>query len=626
MTRARLIVLIVGGLVAVLLVAIERKGDVVPEVIVDAKIARTRPVIVRRGGTSMSERVALGVRFEFIVEDADEARAEQALSAVWARLDELDGQLRAWKPSSALWTINARAGHGSTSISRDAYTLLTRARALHEQTGGLYDPTIGAVSTLWAFDDPSQPLPNRAALEHALVLVDGSRLELDFNTASLPEAGMRLDLSGLEATYALSEAMDVLVRAGVDGAMIRAGDDVLTHGAVRGPHRVVTIKNPRWPDQAAEHFNAPEGAVAMVSDAHRALVRDGRVLAPVLDPRTGEPARDCHSVTIITDDPLEARAFALAVFVLGPVEGLAWAEDKPRVEASIFDSQGRARRTSGWTKVALELPPLPTKGTPRGLSAPPQPRERTTPETPPPSRARPTRGRDMVKIEGGSFLEGREREPAHVDGFAIDRHEVSNAEYARFLDELAELGDEHSHCHPAEPEGYDHVPRYFHAFSPRLVRNGIAGSLAPFESETFRAPEGPVVGVSFWDAYAFARWSGKRLPTRREWGRTCGGPKGWTWPFGDQWIRDAANTGGERNGERDGHTYAAPVTSFSAGASFEGCLHMAGNVSEWTAEGWAMGGSSRSNPSGVACWAGVLREPSFRAFDLGFRTAVDLDR
>ncbi len=366
----------------------------------------------------------------------------------------------------------------------------------------------------------------------------------------------------------------------------------------------------------------------MVSDAHRALVRDGRVLAPVLDPRTGEPARGCHSVIVITGDPLEARAFALAVFVLGPVRGLAWAEARPNVEASIFDAQGRARRTSGWAVVAPELPPLPTTRTPRGIAAPRQPRERTTPETPP-SRVRPIRGGDMVDVEGGTFLEGREREPAHVESFAIDRHEVSNAEYARFLGELSELserGDEHAYCHPREPEDYDHVPRYFSAFSPRLVSNGVAGSLAPFDSETFRAADGPVVGVSFWDAYAFARWSGKRLPTRREWGRTCGGPKGWTWPFGDQWIPDAANTGGERNGERDGHIYAAPVESFGAGASFEGCLHMAGNVAEWTAEGWAMGGSSRSNPSGAACWAGVPREPSFRAFDLGFRTAMDLDR
>ncbi len=257
MNRARLIVLIVGALIAVLLLVIEREDDAVPEITIDTGSARARPVIVRRGSVSMSERVALGVRFEFIVEDADPARAERALIAARARLDELDAQLRVWKPGSALWTINARAGHGTTSISRDAYELLTRAQALYVQTKGLYDPTIGAVSALWAFDDPSQPLPDRAALGRALGRVHGSRLRLDVDTASLPEAGMRLDLSGLEAAYALSEIMDTLERAGVQGAMIRAGGDVLTRGVVHGPHRVVTIENPRWPDQAAEHFNAP---------------------------------------------------------------------------------------------------------------------------------------------------------------------------------------------------------------------------------------------------------------------------------------------------------------------------------------------------------------------------------
>ena len=49
---------------------------------------------------------------------------------------------------------------------------------------------------------------------------------------------------------------------------------------------------------------------------------------------------------------------------------------------------------------------------------------------------------------------------------------------------------------------------------------------------------------------------------------------------------------------------------------------MAGNVSEWTEEGYVAGGSSNSNPTGVRCAAARLREPGYRAFDIGFRCAV----
>jgi formylglycine-generating enzyme required for sulfatase activity len=46
---------------------------------------------------------------------------------------------------------------------------------------------------------------------------------------------------------------------------------------------------------------------------------------------------------------------------------------------------------------------------------------------------------------------------------------------------------------------------------------------------------------------------------------------------------------------------------------------MAGNVAEWTAEGFVTGGSSRANPSGVRANSRLLREPDFRSFDIGFR-------
>ncbi|MCK5716570.1 MAG: SUMF1/EgtB/PvdO family nonheme iron enzyme, partial [Thiomargarita sp.] len=69
--------------------------------------------------------------------------------------------------------------------------------------------------------------------------------------------------------------------------------------------------------------------------------------------------------------------------------------------------------------------------------------------------------------------------------------------------------------------------------------------------------------------------------------------------------------------------YSAPVNAFPEGASIYGCVNMAGNVSEWTQEGYVMGGSSKNTPSGVRCSAKVLRKPAFRSFDIGFRCAGD---
>ena len=217
--------------------------------------------------------------------------------------------------------------------------------------------------------------------------------------------------------------------------------------------------------------------------------------------------------------------------------------------------------------------------------------------------------------------------------FAMDTQEVSNARYERFLAWIERTAD-HSGCHPDEPKGKDHRPRYWRDFNPLLANAAHARTL-PFGAATFRAPDKPVVGVDWFDAWAYAAWAGKRLPTAAEWERAARGTDGRRWPWGNDWRWRLANTGGEKLGrdvpakgmEHDGWIYAAPVGSFPAGRSPAGCDDMAGNAAEWVADGWrhgerqVRGGSSRNLPSGVRCVSRTYREAEYRDFDLGFRCA-----
>ena len=231
-------------------------------------------------------------------------------------------------------------------------------------------------------------------------------------------------------------------------------------------------------------------------------------------------------------------------------------------------------------------------------------------------------------------------EPARTVGlaaFAIDRYEVTNTQYRKFLAWISKAGD-HQRCHNDEPEGKDHTPRYWQDFNP-LLKDSDYARTAPFGPETFTAGEKPVVGLDWYDAYAYAAWAGKRLPTEAEWELAARGTDGRRWPWGNRWQWGVANTGGEKKGkdiptrgyEKDGYIYPAPVGSYSEGRSPFGCYDMAGNVAEWCADRAdpsrekrvVRGGSSRSAPSSVRCAARTAREPEFRTFTLGFRCAKD---
>jgi formylglycine-generating enzyme required for sulfatase activity len=237
--------------------------------------------------------------------------------------------------------------------------------------------------------------------------------------------------------------------------------------------------------------------------------------------------------------------------------------------------------------------------------------------------------------------------------FAIDRYEVTNAQYREFLNWIGE-SDDHSLCHPDEPRAKDHTPRYWRDFNP-LLRDPSYAQTAPFGLDTFTAGDKPVVGVDWFDAYAYAAWAGKRLPTEAEWELAARGRDGRRWPWGNEWSWGRANTGGEKKGvdvsargrEKDGYIYPAPVGSFSEGRSPFGVDDMSGNVSEWCADWYrsdyyegapkndpqgpadgrsrvVRGGSSRNLPSSVRVSKRFRYEPGFRTFTLGFRCAKDL--
>jgi formylglycine-generating enzyme required for sulfatase activity len=90
-------------------------------------------------------------------------------------------------------------------------------------------------------------------------------------------------------------------------------------------------------------------------------------------------------------------------------------------------------------------------------------------------------------------------------------------------------------------------------------------------------PQCPVMGINWIQASKYCKWAGKRLPSEAEWEAAARGNSTFTWPWGNEFLPQHANT----FGEKDGHLSVAPVASLPNGASPYGVMDMAGNVWEW---------------------------------------------
>jgi formylglycine-generating enzyme required for sulfatase activity len=171
-------------------------------------------------------------------------------------------------------------------------------------------------------------------------------------------------------------------------------------------------------------------------------------------------------------------------------------------------------------------------------------------------------GATVIRVPRGEYLK-RAYEPAGVsmepkavpvESFFVDKFEVTNARFARFLDEAA-------------PKDETALAKLWRADVPGVVREGGRFAAAPGLAEF------PVTAATGNGAMAYAEWVGGRVPLQIEWEKAAGGPKARIWPWGDE-PPDAARA----NFGRPAPHGPERVGSHAAGASYYGCMDMAGNV------------------------------------------------
>lgn len=221
----------------------------------------------------------------------------------------------------------------------------------------------------------------------------------------------------------------------------------------------------------------------------------------------------------------------------------------------------------------------------------------------------------MVKVPKGPFLYGDSRMHRSIEhDYWIDQYPVTNENYREFI--LA--------------GGYQNRQNWSDYGWKWRVRNDIA--CPEYWNDSSRnKPAHPVVGVSYYEAEAYAKWAGKRLPTEQEWEKAARGEDGRQYPWGEDFIGNMCNGDKHIFFSFGGHT--SPVNQYPHGVSPYGCYDMVGNVSEWCASWYfemlgprvIRGGSWNNKPTNLRTSSRYKFTPDTRLEVLGFRLVKDIN-
>lgn len=305
-----------------------------------ATVPRTpgaRSAVASRDGDVWVEREvhAMGTRLRVRVAAADRETAIRASEAVLRDVRETDELLSTWRPGTALAALNAAPVNRRVAVAPALIGLLDEIAARVRETGGAFDPAVGALIDAWDLRGEGR-VPSAARLARARAATGFGCFELDLEAmrAKRSCAEAWLDAGAFGKGAALRRARRTLESMGARSAHIDFGGQQLAYGSPdREGSWTVDVAHPVRRDEAVARLRIAAGSVATTGQSERAVHTPRGRFGHVLDPRSGRPVPAWGSVTVVADDALDADLLSTALFVMGPSAGAAWLAGRPDIAA-----------------------------------------------------------------------------------------------------------------------------------------------------------------------------------------------------------------------------------------------------------------------------------------------------
>ncbi|GFP77755.1 FAD:protein FMN transferase [Clostridium fungisolvens] len=278
--------------------------------------------------------------------------AEKAIAEAITRVNDIDDKMSAFKESSEIKRINAKAGSSYEIVSRDTYDVIEKAVRYSEVLEGAFDPTIRPLVELWNSNGKKNKIPEKEKIAEKMQLINYKDIILDKINYSvkLRKYDQKLDLGGIAKGYAADEVRNIFKKCRVKSGLIDLGGNIYALGnKENGSPWTVGIQDPfKSRGNYVMTINVADKSVVTSGDYEKYFDIGGNKYHHILDVRTGFPAEsEIVSSTIISDNSIDGDGLSTGIFILGVEKSLKILETVDGIDGIFITKDKKIYATEG---------------------------------------------------------------------------------------------------------------------------------------------------------------------------------------------------------------------------------------------------------------------------------------
>ena len=252
---------------------------------------------------------------------------KELLNKACEEIKKTEQDFSRFNENSDIYKLN---NNNTAVLSPQTTEVIKTALSISKKTDGAFDISVSPVLELWGFYTKDYHIPTDKEISDTLPFVNYKAITVKNNTISIPK-GMEIDLGGIAKGYASDKVTGLLKNNGVTSAIISLGGNVHAIGSKpdNEPWKV-GIRNPFTPSENIATLSVSDKAVITSGGYERKFEENGKSYHHIIDPKTGKPAKSgLSSVTVISDNGIEADALSTALYVMGLDKGVTyWQENQ----------------------------------------------------------------------------------------------------------------------------------------------------------------------------------------------------------------------------------------------------------------------------------------------------------